>query len=210
MEEINNNSQNDNLNQNKTEKEQKTVIKVSNPLLSKLIPIIAIVIIVGFAFMFINKKTSVKTTVVSIMQSEKTISQLSALKVPYGGIYIEKDDKDNEINRHLYRGNIVYSVNFKGIKISEVDKTINVNVPKVEIKSENIYIDPVVKSLKNTKYSNSQLIEICKEDCLSQFDNDKELMELANESVKGTLKNFLEPILKSIDGSYNIVVNIVR
>lgn len=182
--------------------------KVIPKLFNIKIPIIAIVLI-AWIFSISFNKPSMKTTIISIMQSKETISQLSALQVPYGGIYIEKNEKGEEIDRCLYKGSVKYSIDFSKIKVSEQDNTIKVEIPNVELQEKDVFIDPVIKWLHNeNRYINNKEkeIELCKGDIIDQYKNNSDTRELAEQSVGYTIKNLITPIVDGISKQYKVEV----
>lgn len=189
---------------------EKKALKLPNLPVTKLIPlaiIVGVVVVVTSAIAF--SKPSIKKSITSIMQNQTTISQLSALKVPYGGIYIEKNEKGEETNRFLYKGDVTYTIDFNNIRISEGNKTIKVEIPNVGIKRENVVIEPKsIKWINNHRYNTQKLMDICTEDILQQYETNSDTKKLAEESVSDTIKNFITPIVRGIDKRYIVEVHV--
>ena len=195
------------------ENEKKLNKKIKLDKIFKVILLLFIVVILGtiIYFNFGNKKKP-KMIVTSILQDQKVISQLSTLIVPYGGVYEGIDEKGKAI-QIAYRGTVTYGVDFSKIEIieNEEKKLCLIMLPQITLLD--VYVIP--NSLSSIPEGEIDDLEkrliICKNDLIEKFNTDNDGMyELAAESTKDTILNFLNPIISELDDNYEIVVDIER
>ena len=178
-----------------------------------LIVISSIVIIIVSITVLNYTKKDIKVKIHSILTSEKIISELSVLKVPHGDVIKKEDKNGNIIQRIAYRGSIELGINFKDILVGWADdtNTIIIKIPKISVMNpyvdtEKIYVIPK----KNTNYDdkNSERINECTVHMRKQFEDNKDVIKIANENAKDTVKNFIGPIIKEMDPSCDIIIKV--
>ena len=179
--------------------------------LFKLLILIALFVIIGYVAYscLANKKTPV-TIVRSILTDQKVISQLSTLIVPYGGIYKEYDEKDQEKVKLAiaYSGTVTYGIDFSKIDIEEAeDKKIIIKIPEIVL--VDVYVEPktTVAMPEDSPNELANRLSKCKEDLRSKFeDGNDEMRKLAYDSTRETLQNFIKPIADELKEEYDIIV----
>ena len=173
--------------------------------------LLMVVVVIAYCFIFLRQK-SMRSTVSSILKEEKTVSQLSVLYVPYGGMIVKTDDKGNEIQRIVYdESSVEYAIEFNAIRINEDsdEKLLTITVPKIKVTNPRVPLTrirtiPSNNSGKGDEFN--QLQSECVNDMINQFENNQDMKILAKETVGNTIKNFIEPVVKGMDGSYRIEV----
>jgi hypothetical protein len=83
---------------------------------------------------------------------------------------------------------------------------LEIKLPKVTLKD--YYVEPKsLTSIPDGKRDELQeRLEWCRNDLKEKFENDTEMVQLAEESAKDTIKNFIEPIVKSVDVSIKLII----
>lgn len=182
--------------------------------LIKVVLILAFIVFLVFGFLYTTKKPkTIKAVVSTILNEQKTISELSILRVPHGDMIIKNDDSGKEIERIVYTGSIEYAIEFSDIKVTEDinNKIVIITLPNIEVINTivpltNIHIIPTKDTGKGNGLFDRQ--KECENHIIKQFETNQEMRQLAEESVTNTMKNFLEPIIKGIDSSYTLKVNV--
>jgi len=168
----------------------------------KYIILLIVIILIVLAVWKFQEEPETEYITSSSLQEAIAVEELSTAEFIYNGI-AEKEKIEDSGDYYYISYDSVVSV---GIDMSQVEFTIDhenkiVHTELPVIKLNIVSIDP--ESLdylpENPKLELDEIINLCKEDAISEANQSEFLYETAEESLKATIKALLTPILNEIE-----------
>lgn len=195
-------------------------IKVGNVSLSKkIITIIAVVVLIAIAGIFVFRnfiaKPGTELITVSSIQDIIDIDELSTLKYYYNGIVNVQNEKSEDLYYVAYKGYVTAGINISDIKISidEANKHITIEVPEAKINGRDLrtddpeYLDYIfLKKSANNNDAINDAHERALKDLEEKTKDNKEILEIAHDNAKEVISGLMEPWLSLADSEFTYEV----
>lgn len=168
---------------------------------TKIIVVLAIVAVVAAAIAIIpgilNSSRLGTTVSEAALKEAVSISKLSTAEFSYNGI-AEKQDEEGNVSYYIY-----YEATAKagidmeqiGFDIDQDNKIITVTLPTVDVGNPVIDESKIEYLPSDADIVLSEVINTCREDVLSEIQNNPNIRNTAEENLKATLEALLMPII---------------
>lgn len=198
----------------------KTVVKVP----AKVVKIIAVVVVLvllivgGYAIIsgvFSDDGSKLTTACKSTLDKAVGMSDLSTVDYTYNAVAkaTEKDDNGKTIVKYhiAYDGKVKAGIDFKKVEISidEDKKKIIAKLPEVKIQTVSVDVGSLEYIFADDDYNTENISEeaykICKKDLKTRADKEENLLKMAKDNAKSTVKGLLSPWVSQFD-DYSVEV----
>lgn len=187
----------------------------------KIIIAVIIAIVIFIVGIFVISKTvnepEPKAEIIteSALQNIINVNELSTIDTVYNGVVQIMNEKKPEKTDYYvaYEAKVKAGLDFTKIVISidENTKTIHIDIPEVYITETSVdpsSLDFIFYNKKANKPTiTKDALKACEADVKKETENQKEILKLAEENAKKSIRAMTDPIIKQLDPSYTLFVD---
>lgn len=207
--------ENKNKEEKKQEKKQRVKFRFSPKLITKILLLLVLFLLVFKVIIpkFISSKPDkVSTITKSSLEKVIEINDLETLDYTYNAVADVKDEEDRIKYHVAYDGVVTAGIDFSKIDIliDEENKEISLKLPKSTIQDVRVDTGTMDYIFERRSYEtetvSQEAYKACLKDLKERADQEKDLLNMADENAQSTVKALVEPWVKDIDEKYTVEV----